>query len=51
LEGLRKTAKELGQDNRCPCRDLNLELPEYDAGDLEKQRKNSGRITGLRAEI
>jgi hypothetical protein len=34
LEGLRKTTKNLTQDNRSPGRDLNPGPPEYEAGVL-----------------
>jgi hypothetical protein len=34
LEGLRKTTKHLSQDSGPPCRDLNPDPPEYEAGVL-----------------
>jgi hypothetical protein len=34
LEGLSTTSKIFGQDNRSLCRDLQLKLPEHEAGVL-----------------
>jgi hypothetical protein len=39
MEVLRKTTKTLSQDSGSPCRDINLRLPEYEAGGLTTRPK------------
>jgi hypothetical protein len=41
LKGLRKTTKILTQDNRSPCRHLNLGLPKYEPGVLTTRLRRS----------
>jgi hypothetical protein len=42
LEGLRKTTRNLSQDSRSPCQDLNPGPPEYEAGVLTTWQKMIG---------
>jgi hypothetical protein len=52
LEGLRKTAKNLGQDIRSPDRDLKPEPPEYETGELtSQQRRSVTPIEGLTTRV
>jgi hypothetical protein len=41
LEGLRKATKNLSKDTLSPGRDLNPELPEYEAGVLTTRQRRS----------